>query len=161
MRSFEITEVKPFMSALLTGQVFDNFAVSELKMNNAGGWVLDGRRNAEFYDEGEFEALPEKEYLLWSEVKQIVFTLVKGSKLPLSMQITFKMNAANTESTVRNSGTGIPLENVGGIFLNIRYDREQLQVVSGTSLKSFSMDRSLENAWDDYAEKFLKKNGFA
>jgi hypothetical protein len=159
MRSFEITEVKPFMSALLAGQVFDNFAVSELKMNNAGGWVLDGKRNADFYTSEELEELPEKEYLLWSEVKHIVFGLVKGSKLPLSLHITFRLNGANTRSTVSNSGTRIPLENVGGIFLNVRYDREQLQVVSGTSLKSFSMDRSLENAWDEYAERFLRKNG--
>lgn len=160
MKAFEITEVKSFMSALLAGSVFDNFALSELKMNGAASIVLDGHRNAAFYDSDEFESLPEKEFLLWSEAKSHIFNVVKGSKLPLSLNITLRLNEENMKNTVKMSGTGIPVEQVGGIFLNIRYDRENLQVITGTALKSFSMDRSLDNAWDEYAAKFLKKNGF-
>ena len=173
MRSFEITEVKKFMAALLTDTVYDNFLVTDLKMIGAAGWIFDGRRNKEFYDDDEFSALPEKDYVLWSEIRGIVFNMIKGSKQPLSLTITFKLNTKNTERTVADCGTRIPQENVGGIFLNIRYDREKpsqteqtqkntngsLQVTTGTSLKSFYMDRSLDNAWDEYAERFLKKNG--
>lgn len=158
MRAFEITEVKAFMSALLVGSVFDNFALSELKMNNAGGFVIDGHRNRDFYDEEEFESLPEKEFLLWSEVKNIVYDMVKGNKQPVAMQIAFRLNSVNTGKTINNSGITVPLEQVGGIFLNIRYDRTALTVTSGTALKTFSMDRSLENTWDEFAERFLKKN---
>ena len=172
MRSFEITEVKKFMAALLTDTVFDNFLVTELKMSGAAAWEFDGHRNKEFYDDDEFIALPEKEFVLWSEVRGIVFNMIKGSKQPLLLTITFKLGAKNTERTVMDCGTRIPPENVGGIYLNLRFERENqarqagqrgasgiLQVVTGTSLKSFYMDRSLDNAWDDYAEKFLKKNG--
>lgn len=147
------------MSALLKDNAFDNFAVTELQLTTSAYWELDGHRNPAFYEEAELAELPEKEYLLWSEIKAQVFNMIKGSKLPLSMKITFKLNNKNTANVVNDCGTSIPLDQVGGIYLNVRYDRENLQVVSGTSLKSFSMDRSLDQAWDEYSSKFLTKLG--
>lgn len=157
MRAFEIEETKKFMSALLVENVFDNFAVSELKLTNAGYFEIDGHRNASFYTEEELAALPEKEFLLWSEVKPHVFALIKGNKTPISLKLCLRLNRTNTENVVRDCGTSIPLEQVGGIFLNIQFDREGLQVTTGTSLKTFSMDRSLDSAWDEYAGKFIAR----
>ncbi len=159
MRSFEISETKIFMSALLKDSAFDNFAVSEVHLTTSSYWLFDGHRNQAFYEEKELEELKEKDFILWSEVKPQIFNIIKGNRLPLSLKITFRLNTANTANVVRDCGTSIPLEQVGGIFLTVKYDRESLQVVSGTSLKSFSMDRSLDNAWDEYASKFLNKLG--
>ena len=33
--------------------------------------------------------------------------------------------------------------------------------VTGTSMKQFTMDRTLENEWDENVRKFLRKNGAA
>ena len=157
MRAFTIEETKKFMSALLVENTFDNFAVSELKLTNAGYYEIDGHRNASFYSSEEFEELPEKDFLLWSEIKNYVYGLIKGKKTPLSLKICFRLNGENTGKVVRDCKTSIPLEQVGGIFLNIQFDKEGLQVTTGTSLKSFSMDRSLDNAWDEYAAKFIAR----
>ena len=51
-------------------------------------------------------------------------------------------------------------EDVQGLYLNIKYEKQRLSVVTGISLKKFSMDKSLEQAWDEEIKTILKKQGF-
>ena len=48
---------------------------------------------------------------------------------------------------------------VQGLYLNIRFEDGLLQCVTGTSLKTFSMDKSLEKLWDQTAMKFFLQQG--
>jgi hypothetical protein len=34
-------------------------------------------------------------------------------------------------------------------------------ITTGTSLKMFTMDRTVDNAWDSYVQSFLKSRGIA
>jgi hypothetical protein len=45
-------------------------------------------------------------------------------------------------------------ENVGALFYNIYYDDGKLQVTTGSSIRVFSLDKSLDNLWDDTVEKY-------
>ena len=159
MKAFEITEQKAFMSALLVQDVFDRFAVSEVSLLTACRYEIDGHRNAMFYSEEEKQALPEKEYMLWAEVKPLVYQMIKGSKTPNSFRIVFRLNAENTANAVAGVGDGTRPEEVGGLFLNVQYEHEQLMVISGTAMKTFTLSKNVELTWDGYAEKFLKKHG--
>ena len=38
-------------------------------------------------------------------------------------------------------------EDIEGLYLNIRYDGKGLTCITGTSLKLFTLDRTLELAW--------------
>ena len=48
-------------------------------------------------------------------------------------------------------------EDVQGLYLNIRYDGKHLSCITGTSFKTFTLDKSLEHAWDEMVQKFLKQ----
>ena len=161
MKAFEITEQKAFMSALLVQDVFDRFAVSEVNLLAACRFELDGRRNAAFYSEEEQQSLPEQEYMLWGEIKQYVFQIIKGNKTPSSFRIVFRLTAENTANVVASVGDGTKPEEVGGLFLNVQYEHEQLMVISGAAMKTFTLSKTVEQAWDGYAEKFLKKHALA
>lgn len=50
-------------------------------------------------------------------------------------------------------------DDIQGLYLNLRYDSTGLQCITGTSFKSFSMDKSLEHAWDNMVQKFFQKKG--
>ena len=54
---------------------------------------------------------------------------------------------------------GIYPDQVGGLYINIQYENHEMICVTGTSMKQFTLDRTLENEWDENVKKFLKKNG--
>ena len=69
----------------------------------------------------------------------------------------FSLSRENMERTVRKSTPSLNPDDVQGLYLNIRYDGSHLACVTGTSFKTFSLDKSLEHAWDDMVKKFLKQ----
>ena len=46
-------------------------------------------------------------------------------------------------------------ENIANLFLNIKYDKGVLSYTTGTSLNIFTIDKSLEKAFDLYISKFI------
>ena len=52
---------------------------------------------------------------------------------------------------------GLNPADVQGLYLNIRYDGTHLTCVTGTSFKSFMMDKTLEREWDEMVKKFFLK----
>lgn len=159
MKAFKIKEQKAFMSALLVQDVFDRFAVSEISLLAACRFDIDGHRNGMFYTDEEKQTLPEAEYMLWAELKPYIYQIIKGSKTPHSFRIVFRLTAENTANVVASVGDGTEPEKVGGLFLNLQYEHEQLMVISGTAMKTFTLSKTVEQTWDGYAERFLKKHG--
>ena len=45
-------------------------------------------------------------------------------------------------------------QDVSALFLNIYYENGALTVTTGTSLKVFTLDKTLEHLWDDTVEKY-------
>ncbi|MDR1764521.1 MAG: DUF5721 family protein [Lachnospiraceae bacterium] len=48
---------------------------------------------------------------------------------------------------------------IPGFHLHVRYENSELTVVSGVSLNTFSMDKSMEEAWDRHVAAFLRDHG--
>ena len=55
-------------------------------------------------------------------------------------------------------GLSIAPERIKGLYLNIRYEDGQMVCVTGTSLDFFSLDKSVEEAWDKKAQVFFKEH---
>ena len=51
--------------------------------------------------------------------------------------------------------TSFSISDINGLFVNLRYKDGKLTAVTGTSLNIFSMDKSLEHAWDQKIQKFI------
>lgn len=157
MKAFNVLEIKAFMAQLFLGEAFDSFLLCELDIQTANQFKINGRLNRSWYDSDELEGLGDREYSLWKELQSFAFQIIKGNKSPQSMKVVFSLPRENVKRVLERSGAGLLPEQVEGLFLNIRYENSQLHLVTGSSLKVFSMDKTLEQEWDREIIAFLKK----
>lgn len=161
MTALQVVDVKDFMAKLLGGEVFDNFLLMELDVANYAAFHLSGRRNRDWYSEEEWEAVADKEYVTWREIRPVAFQWVKGHRTPLSMKGVLVLSGLNTERILERNYLPFRREEVGGLFLNFRYEAKELQLVTGISMNSFTMDKALEHQWDEDVRVFLRHHGIA
>lgn len=159
MRSYAIQDIRSFMKKLLIGDTFDTFLLSEASITTFATFHLDGTFHPDFFSTGEAEQITTEQcgYTLWKRVRPFFFELNKGKNTPLSFHIVFRLAPHNVSQLIRQSGISLQEEDVDGLFLNIRYDGSSVTCISGTSLRIFSLDKTLERAWDDMLEKFFRQ----
>lgn len=157
MIALQIQDVKVMMSQLLVHTLFDEFLLHEMDIATATSLHLDGRLNKAWYSSEETEELCGREYGKWSELKPVAYQFIKGSRTPLSMKVVFQLNLPSMEKLILKSGLADRPEDVSGLYLNLRYDSNGLYVITGTSRKTFTMDKSLEHYWDETVKQFLHK----
>lgn len=157
MRSYQIQDIRDFMKKLLVSDVFDTFLLSEASITTYATFHIDGIFHPEYLGSLEADLLTVEQcgYTLWRRVRPFFFDLTKGKNTPLHFRIVFRLAPHNVEKLAAQSGTSLRAEDIDGLFLNLHYDGSNLTCVSGTSLHIFSMDRTLEHAWDDMLEKFF------
>lgn len=161
MTALKILEVKGFMGQLLFHEMFDSFYLSELEIHTANIYKINGRLNKSWFDDDERERVGAREYAYWKDLRPFAYQIIKGSKTPRMMKLVFLLSAGNTRKLVEQSGVPVKPEEVGGLFLNLHYESGALRLITGTSTKTFTMDKSLENQWDLSIKRFLGKHGFA
>lgn len=144
MRSIIIEDVKSFMSDLLVGNIFDNYLVTEVSISTFNNFNIDGHINRSFFSEEEYANLEEKEASSWKDLKPTCFELIKGKKTPTKFRIVFMKRPELNDS-------------IDAVFLNVKFESGALTCITGASMKTFSMDKSVENSWDDEIEGFLSK----
>ena len=157
MIALQIQDVKIMMSKLLVHSLFDEFLVNEMDIETATSLHIDGKLNKAWYSTDEEEELEGRSYGKWSEIKPIAYQCIKGTRTPLSMRIVFQINKEQMNGLLQNSGLSFTSADVNGLYLNLRYDSKGLYIITGTSLKIFSMDKSLEHYWDESVKQFLHK----
>ena len=157
MIALQIQDVKTMMSQLLVHSLFDEFLLNEMNIDTATSLRLDGKLNRAWYSTDEEEALAGRIYSKWSEIKPIAYQFVKGNRTPLAMMIVFQNNEVQTASLIKNGGLPFAVDDINGLYMNLRYDSNGLTIITGTSLKLFSMDKSLEHYWDESVKQFLQK----
>ncbi len=157
MIALQIQDIKTMMSQLLVHSLFDEFLVNEMDIATATTLHLDGKLNRAWYSSEEEELLEGRIYGKWSEMKPVAYQFVKGSRTPLSMKVVFQINQDQLSRVLQNSGLRIGAQDVNGLYLNLRYDSNGLYIITGTNLKLFSMDKSLEHYWDESVKQFLHK----
>lgn len=151
----QIKDVKNFMSKLLIDSTFDNFLVNEVSITTYNTFEIDGHIKKEFYTEEEFSSLPDPHLSFWSKLKPFCFSLIKGNKTPVKFKMIFALNRTQIENLITSNQISISIDDVNELFLNIKYENGTLTYVTGTSLKIFTMDKSLEKAFDTYISHFI------
>lgn len=159
MRSYQIQDVKDFMKKLLLGETFDTFLLSEASITTFASFHVDGSFHPEYLHDSETESAPAEQsgYTLWRRVRPFFLELTKGKNTPLSFRIIFRLAPHNVEALLSREGLAQRPEDVDGLFLNIHFDGAALTCVSGVSLRVFSLDKSLDHAWDAMLEKFFRR----
>ncbi len=161
MKSLKIVDVKGFMSKLLIQNVFDAFLVSDVIIHTFQRFEMNGKLNRDYYSAEELESLGNRTHAKWSEVRPFAYQMVKGNKTPLSFQISLMLSQKAMESVLEEQGILIDSGEVTGLYLHIRYENSELHVVTGTGKRTFSLDKTLDFAWDEQAMKYLKSKEIA
>ncbi|GHU62678.1 hypothetical protein FACS189418_4510 [Clostridia bacterium] len=154
MYSTQINQIKTFTKDLFLQENFDFFLLCEAKIHTYFSCFLDGHILKEYYTEEEYINLGQPKLCTWKKLRPFCFSLIKGKKLPQKFQIVLQFPPQFWGKLFAESTN---TQNLSGLYLTIRYEQEQLYCQSGISLLSFSLDRDLENTWDNYIQKFLNQ----
>lgn len=156
MIALRVKNTKNFMSHLLLSDTFDHFLFIEGEIVTFNTFTIDGFMQKAFYESGEE---PGNDYALWKQLRELCFSMIRGTRTPLSFKFIFSLSPENIAKLIQQKNLDYPPCDVQGLYLNIRFDGSVLQCVTGTSLKTFSMDKSLEREWDAMVPKFFDKKG--
>ena len=146
MKSFEVEDVKNYMNQLLVNERFDSFYLYEARVKGALDYFVGGKLNMEYYDEDEKNEFDDSEYISWSKVKQIIYDLMKGKKLPINFKIILMFNRDNIKRLIEMNNLPVKADDVGALFYNIHFEAGQLNVTT--------LDKRLEQLWDETVEKY-------
>lgn len=161
MVALKVEEQKAFAEGLFIGEIFDKFLVREAEIVTWNRFSIDGKIRQGYFSEEELEENRIEEYSSWKSLKPICYSLIRGKRLPESFRIVFLMPPSARDRFVSGRVPGISPDQVGGLYINVQYENQEMICVTGTSMKQFTMDRTLENEWDENVRKFLRKNGVA
>ena len=145
MLSIQVSDTKNFMSHLLSGNTFDHFYFIEASIKMGVSYQIQGRINEGFYDTSVEQTLNR------------IFDIIKGTRLPLSCKIVLGLPKQSVSYLISHSNSTFREDDIEGIYVNILYDPKTLLITTGISYKNFSLDKSLEYAFDEYLAKFLKE----
>ena len=140
------------MAKLLLSETFDPFYFIEGEIVSFGTFSMDGYLQKDFFDKDE---TPERDFALWKEVREYCFSLIKGKRTPLSFKFILGLSRPNIEKLLLQQGLDFKPSDVTGLYINLKFDGEKLQCITGTSMNLFTMDKSLEQAWDKMVQKFF------
>lgn len=159
MTALQIADIKSFMKYFLLTDTFDRFLLLEGTITTFNTFHIDGTLQKSYYTQEEQELLANRSLSLWGEIRPFCLELIKGKKTPLSFRFTLQLSASNTEKLLAQTGVRIPLEQVRGLLMNLKYDGHTLSCTTGTSLTVFTMDKKLDHAWDDMVQRYFRQQG--
>lgn len=157
MIAIPIPEVRPFMNHLLCRETFDAFQVPELTLTTHSTFTIDGHIHKDYFSNEEYEEQYGNEWPLvrWKQLRPFCFGLIRGKHTPLSFSIVLQMPRSDMAVFLSGLDTAFTIQDIHGLFLNLRYGDGSLTATTGTSMKLFSLDRSVESAWDKKMQKFI------
>lgn len=93
MLSIQISDIKDFMSHLLSKDTFDHFYFIEASIKMGVSYQIQGRINEGFYDTSVEQTL-NREFCYWKEIRHRILILLKenGSLSPAKSFSDFQSN---------------------------------------------------------------------
>ncbi len=161
MVALRIEDLKLFTSKLFVGEMFDEWLLREASITTFNVFTIDGRVRKGYFTEQEQEEGQIGELSSWKMIRPFSFSLIKGKRLPESFQITLQLPPGQVEKFLQTVQPDFFSDQVGGLYLHIRYEERGMYCVTGTSLKVFTLDKKIEQEWDATVKRFLREKEVA
>ncbi len=160
MQSIHILDIKPFMQLLFQTEQLNEYEFVSADIRTDMTYSLDGHINRSFFSEEELiqYSLTQRSYLTWSIAREKVFTLIKGKRTPSLLKIVLRASVPETENLISSTNSSLNSNDIDGIFLNIIFQENKLNVICGISYKIFTMDKELESEFSAKIITLLKSN---
>ncbi len=146
------------MNSLLLTDTFDSFLVSEASITTFTTFSVSGELHKDFFD-SEQDEIPERNQVSWKEIRPFCLSVIRGKRTPLSFKFVFQLPEGGIQKLLERNDLPFQPEDVYGLYLNCQYQADRLTLTTGTSLKVFSLDHSLDQVWDRQIQAFLVKHG--
>lgn len=156
MIAINLPNIKTCMAHLLLKETFDDFLFIEGEIVTANTFTIDGFIQKKFFEK-DTGLIPE--YTSWNALRDYCFSIIKGKRTPLSFKFIYSMSPADIQKLITSASLDVDPHEIQGLYLNIKYDGEHLVCITGTSFKSFSLDKTLEKTWDGYVQKLFEGCG--
>ena len=159
MIALKIINKKDFMSKLLASELFDNYYVEEATIETFNTFHIDGHINKDFYkhDVDYTEDSKAPVFSRWNDIRSLCFDLIKGKRTPLGFKFIFHPDNETRNKIVEGCDFSLNPDDVL-LGINIRFLGDSITITTGTAFKIFSMDKTIEKAWDGYIPSFLSKS---
>lgn len=158
MIALNIEDIRLFTSRLFVGETFDHFLIKEASIVTYNAFTIDGKIRPGYYSREEMEEKNIEALSAWAAVKPFCFSLIKGKRLPGSFKIILQMPKEEMERFLASRRLPFQPDQVQGLYINIRYEEEKLTCITGTSVSVFTLDKTLDEEWDQAFKGFLKQN---
>lgn len=159
MIALTLPELKTATSCIFTKETFDYFLVKEITISTSNTFHVDGRLHPDYYTDEEKELLRDPVYSDWKSLRPFCYQLIRGKKLPRSFRLVFQLSESNVERFLDQYHIPCQVSDIGGLYLHFRYENQILSAVSGTSLNFFTLDKTIDTAWDEMVRRILKLAG--
>jgi len=173
MNLIKINDIRAAMSMLLLKDAFDAFFLEGAEAMTFAKLQISGRRNKKWYAGETDNDINEDvingsstgsltDLVRWKETRHIFFEYIKGKKTPDLFKVSLKADGSIAEVFLKDSGFYEKyLQEKPELHMQIRYENGTLCVVTGIYNENFTLDKSIENAWDDAVVKLFRKNKVA
>lgn len=154
MIALKIQDKKKMLQVLLESTSFDTFLMQEVSVIRDSSLFLEGRIHPEYQAQQDPVQTESADFVPWHNIRMLLASYI-GKDFPLSFKFVLQAPAAYTQNLLKNAAfTGDP-STVKGLILTFRYEQEHLTCLTGISLTTFSMDKSIETLWDQGIKKAL------
>ena len=144
MVAYEIVDKKSFTKELFDGKLFDDFLLVSAEIITYNAFNIDGKIKKAYYSK-------------WEVIRPVCFYLIKGKKLPVSFKFVLKLcEVAKDKFLKEKEINNIP---VSHLYINIRYEDNNIRCIGACSYNEFVIDKSAETKWDEYIKEYLVKAG--
>lgn len=146
MHAINILDIKPFMQLLFQTNALDQYQFVSATIQTDMTYTLDGHINHSFFDEEELSShsLTDISYLPWQLAKEKIFLLIKGKRTPSQLKIVLKADSSHINALLESTKSSLNSNDIDGLFLNIIFQENTLNVTCGISYKIFTLDKNLE-----------------
>jgi hypothetical protein len=152
MIQIQLNSIKEFMNQLLRLDYFDDYSCVLGEITTYNTFTIDGFIHKEYYFHPEEESTSQPvdtlRYTRWADLKELSYSLIKGQKLPLRFKFVFLLPVKDIDSFIAKYNLECTQEEIQGLHINIRYENQSLFATTGTILKTFSLSKDIERAWD-------------
>jgi len=160
MQAINILDIKQFMQLLFQTNALDSYEFVSATIQTDMTYSLDGHANHNFFSEEDSltYSLTNSTYLPWCLAKERIFLLIKGKKTPSQLKIVLRASQTETDALLTSTKSSLKSNDIDGIFINILFQENKLNVISGISYKIFTLDKNLEAEFSNNIITLFKSN---
>ncbi len=133
----KVIDVKQCMKLMLSTEAFDAWELSEAKIIHHVSYVVDGH-------------LEEGGCVPYQQVRPICFDMIKGKVTPKQFRFTFLLPKDRYADFLNHADLAEDEMSIASLSVNLVFTEGELFLTTGVARVGFTLDKSVERAWDAY-----------